>query len=295
MNPSSFAPPPDPFAFPAPLSEPSARFVTWQVQLGILPPDPESWLCQWTEYQQTYAALLCADLTELDPILNRQIHVDVVRLSRYSQLFGTETPAHFARMERILCLFARFSAPDGYRQAFHELLFPLYFVATSGRIAFSLDLDASEAIAFFMFHSIVNGGLIGDFFLSENDGSAITEISEGAQRLVKLCDPALDRHFATEDLNPLLFVFPWVSVLFCQLYPLESVLRIWDFLLADLQKMRENLESLVAAHLILLRKKMIGKPFSHVMAHFNGLTLESETEALELCKRIQQAVRILNP
>jgi hypothetical protein len=252
-------------------------------------------VCQWSEYHETYAALVCANSTEVDAILNRQIHIDVTRLSRYSHVFGSETPAHFARMERILCVFARFSAPDGYRQAFHELLFPLYFVAMSGCGPFSLDLEVCEAISFFMLHSIVNGGVVGDLFLSESEQSAMTEISEGAEEILKAYDPGLARHLETEDLNPLLFAFPWLSVLFCQLYSLEPLLKIWDFLLGDLHKMRQNLECLVAAHLMALRREIIGKPFSHVMAHFSGLTLDSEIDALTLCKRIQQAVRIVNP
>jgi hypothetical protein len=290
---ASPADPTDPLVLrlPPPLPGPSARFVTWQVQLGLLSSNPDSWLSQWTEYHQTYAALLCANLTELDATLNRQIHVDVSRLSRYSHIFGTETPAHFARMERILCLFARFSAPTGYRQAFHELLFPLYFVAVTG----DLELDVSEAIAFFMFHSVLNGSVIGDFFLSQTEQSAITEISDGAQKIVRICDPALHRQLVAEDLNPLLFAFPWLSVLFCQLYPLEAILKIWDFLLGDLQKMPGTLECLVAAHLMTLRQKMMGKSFCQVMAQFSGLMLDSEVKALNLCKRIQQAVRMANP
>jgi hypothetical protein len=276
---------------PSPLSLTSDRFISWQIQLGLISPASNSWRSDWQSYRQTYAALLSANALNTDPILSHHIHIDVIRLSRYSPLFGAETQTNFQRMERILCLFARFSAPNGYRQAFHELLFPLYFVGITGGMAFNLELEICEAIAFFFFHSLINGTIVGDFFLSKTTESPLTQITEEAFEVVKVWDPLLHRHLEANDISPLLFAFSWLSVLFCQNYDLESLLKLWDFIFTDVKLLRETLIGLVAAHFMKLRGRLLGKRFPQIMEGLNGLTIESEVEAVQLCERIQQSAQ----
>jgi hypothetical protein len=273
---------------PISLAVTSERFISWQIQLGLIPCASNSWRSDWQNYHQTYTALLSGNPIDSDQILARHIHIDVVRLSRYFPVFGRDTASHFQRIERALCVFARFSAANGYRQAFHELFFPMYFVAVTGGMAFNLELDVCEAIAFFLFHSLINGTVIGDFFLSETTESPLTEVADDAFAMLKGCDQLLHRHMEASDISPLLFAFSWVSVLFAQVYELEPLLRLWDFLFQDVKRIKGALSCLVAAHLVKLRGRILGKEFGQIMEAFSGLTLDAEAEQVALCKRLQR-------
>jgi hypothetical protein len=239
--------------------------------------------------------MLSGHSASADPVLARHIHMDVARLSRYSGLFGGESASHFQRIERALCIFARFSAANGYRQAFHELFFPLYLVAVSGGLAFNLELDICQAIAFFLFHGLINGTAVGDFLLAEAIESPLTELADGAFALLRSSDPALASHMEAGEISPLLFAFSWLSVLFAQVYPIDSLLRLWDFLFQDVRAIREALTCLVAAHFVKLRGRLIGKTFPQIMEAFHGLTIDSEAEPLLLCRRLRQRSRIVGP
>jgi hypothetical protein len=280
---------------PFSLATTSERFITWQIQFGLIPSASNSWFSDWQNYYRTYTALLSGNNLDADPILARHVHIDVVRLSRYAGLFGTESAAHFQRMERALCVFARFSAANGYRQAFHELFFPLYFVAVTGGLAFNLELDVCEAISFFLFHALINGTVIGDFFLSDTTESPLTKIADDAFAMLHDSDPVLHRHMEESEISPLLFAFSWLSVLFSQIYPIDSLLKLWDFLFQDVKEIPETLTCLVVAHLIKLRGRLLGKTFPHVMEVLHDLVFESESEPVLLCKRIQQRSQIVSP
>jgi hypothetical protein len=189
-------------------------------------------------------------------------------------------------MERILRLFAKFCASDGYRQAFHELLVPLYYVAVTGRVEFDLDLEIAEAIAFFMLHSLVNGTVVGDFFFSDGAESVVTEISERAMKVLERHDGELYRHLRRNSVHLIECSFSWITVLFCQIHRLAPLLRLWDFLLCDTERMRWMVALLVAAHLREMRKRLIGEGFVQIMSEFHELEMESEAGPLEWCKRV---------
>jgi hypothetical protein len=266
-------------------------FLGWQIQLGLIPPMPESWLPQWASYHDTYRFLLAAD-SSTDANTLRAIHIDVVRLSRYSGVFGNDNQEHFERIERILRLFGKFNSPDGYRQAHHELLFPLYYVAVTGRVAFDLDLEVAEAIAFFMFHALVSGTIVGDFFLVHE--SAVVNISERALNILKICDSKLYRDIQRANVTPVVFAFSWITVLFVQIYSLAPLLRLWDFLFDDIGKMALKLSILIAAHLVIERKRLAGKAFVQMMAELTKFGMESEAEVVAWAKNIQKNPRIVN-
>jgi hypothetical protein len=232
-----------------------------------------------------------ADLT-----VTHAIHVDVIRLSRHYPWLPASTGSasdHIQRIERILYVFSKRSSPTGYNQGFHELLMPLYYVALMGGNEFGLDMETCEGITYFLMHWLINGTLIGEFFLCEAPEPIIRAISERSFRILKLYDPLLYQTMFDNDVAPVLFAFSWLTVVFTQVYELPVVLKLWDFLFADIEKMELNLTVLVTAHLMSLRYRFIGKTFGQIMKEFNGLELASEVPTVNLSRFIIQSPRFL--
>jgi hypothetical protein len=141
-------------------------------------------------------------------------------------------------------------------------------------------------------HWLINGTVVGEFFAFGNPEPVIGEFCERSFKILKDCDPLLWQTMVGNEVTPVLFGFSWLSVLFTQVYELPVVLKLWDFLFADLENLELNLTGLVAAHLICLRDRLLGKTFGHIMKEFNGLEVASEVQSVRLCKIIVQNQRI---
>jgi hypothetical protein len=220
------------------------------------------------------------------------IHIDAIRLTRHFRWLPGSSSEHVRRIERILYVFSKMSSPTGYSQGFHELLMPFYYVSLVGGRHFGLDIETCEGIVYFLMHWLINGTVLGDFFICDAPEPIIGELCERSFRILKVCDPALYRTMCDNNVTPVLFGFSWLSVLFTQIYDLPVVLKLWDFLFGDLAHLERNLSVLIAAHLINLRHRFIGKTFGAIMKEFNGLELASEAQAVRLCRLIVQSPRI---
>jgi hypothetical protein len=220
----------------------------------------------------------------MDEQLLRAIHIDVMRLTRHFVHFGDTLDAYLRRMERILYLFAHCSSPCGYQQGFHELLFPLFFVGICGAADLGLDGDAVEAIAYFMLHSLINGTAVGDFFIIESD--ELRTVCQDAFKVLQACDPRLASAMTKNGVDPVLCAYSWVNVLFAQIYELNELFRLWDFIFAVVARIRETVCHLTAAHLMALRHKFTGKEFARMMNAFHDLEIMSESEPIRLCSEI---------
>jgi hypothetical protein len=140
---------------------------------------------------------------------------------------------------------------------------------------FGLDRNASEAIAFFLLHALVNGTVVGDFFMSSNQSVTLPHLLETAASILKKFDGEL--------YETVLFAFSWIPVLLSQIYKVAQILRLWDFLFGDINCMEQNLAFLITAHLVNLRRRLIDMDFVHIMNEFKRLELDSEAEVEAVC------------
>jgi hypothetical protein len=138
-----------------------------------------------------------------------------------------------------------------------------------------------------MLHSLVNGTVVGGFFVGSGASSTVANLSEAAFALLALADPGLHGEMRDRGICLALVACSWLTVLFAQSYGLVEILPLWDFLLADAQTMRHKLSCLVAAHLVGLRQRLLGKTFPQMMEQFKDLEFRSQREVVVLCKRIQ--------
>jgi hypothetical protein len=274
--------------------ESAFRFFFWQRQLNLLPDASSTWPLIWSKFSDTYSTLASAHVT-LDPSLMRAIRIDVARLSRYFDELSTAPclgDDHVCRLERILYIFSASSSANGYRQGFHEILAPLYCVSIKGGPAFGLSPDASEAIAFFLLPALVNGTIVGDFFLSADVSFTLPHLLDISESVLKKFDKELAVTMESNGVAFVLFAFSWITVLFSQTYKLAQILRLWDFLFADIDCMEQNLAFLITAHLVNLRDRLIGKDFVRIMNEFRGLELDSEADAIRTAQKIVRAHRL---
>jgi hypothetical protein len=278
--------------------QPSLRFASWQRQLGLISADSSTWRGTWAVFHNTYTTLIAAHrlsaFADTWPdsaatAVLRPIGIDVARLSRYFCSLSDdagEVSRHIRRMERVLYLFSVSSSATGYSQGHHEILAPLYCVAVTGGREFGLSLDVREAITYFLLHALVNGTVVGDFFLADQASRGTAAVCEKSAQLLKVVDRELARQMERNGVDPILFAFSWVTVLFAQTYRLPQLLRLWDFLFSDLENLEHNLTCLIVAHLVTLRGRLIGKNFTQMMKEFNGLELESEADVLRARLRV---------
>jgi hypothetical protein len=278
--------------------QPSRRFVSWQRQLGLLSVDSATWPSTWADFHETYTTLIGANQlsafvdTWSDSAVGaimRPIRIDVARLSRYFRSLSDdpdEARQHVRRIERVLYLFSVSSSASGYRQGHHEILAPLYYVAVQGGCEFGLGMDVREAIAFFLLHALINGTVVGDFFLTDQSLCRTATVCEKSARILKVVDAELSRQMEMNGVETILFAFAWITVLFSQTYRLPQLLRLWDFLFSEVDKLEQNLTCLIVAHLVTLRGRLIGKNFTQMLKEFNGLELESEADVLSTRMRM---------
>jgi hypothetical protein len=265
--------------------ESAFRFLYWQRQLNLLPDDSATWHLIWSTFRDTYSTLASAHAA-IDPSLMHAIRIDVARLSRHFDALSCVGNDHISRLERILYLFSASNSANGYCQGFHEILVPLYYVSITGGNVFGLGLDASEAIAFFLLHALVNGTIVGDFFMAADESATIPLLCERSSVILKKFDVELSDSMESNGIVPILFAFSWITVLFSQMYKLTQVLRLWDFLFADIDRIEKNLTFLIVAHLVNLRSRLIGKDFVGMMHEFKGLEPDSEADAVRMTRRI---------
>jgi hypothetical protein len=268
------------------------RFISWQRQLHLLPNDQNSWSSTWSTFSHTYFSLISSHSHHLNPSLTRTVRIDVVRLSRYFDSFSNVSD-HIRRLERLLYFFSVSSSATGYRQGFHEILAPLYFVAIKGGPTFGLSLDDCEAIAYFLLHSLINGTVLGDCFMTEQQFSKVAEICEQAMKVLRICDSELAEEMDRNEVNLMVFAFKWVMVLFGQTYRLRELLRMWDLLFSELDQLEKNLVSLIVAQLMKLRRRLKGKKFGEMLKEVNGLEFDSEAESeiIRICWRLRRMMR----
>jgi hypothetical protein len=222
------------------------------------------------------------------------IHIDVIRLSRYFSAFSDDTEqlrVHIGRLQRILFLFAHSNSANGYCQGYHELLALLYYVAVKGGTELCLNADQCESIAYFLLHGLVNGTIVGDFFMADQNSSALAALCAQSGRILSSYDTAIAQSITENNIQLSLFAFPWITLLFVQSYQLPLILQLWDFLFAEIENIAENIAHLVVAHIASVRDRLIGCDFIHIMNELSHFEVRTETQFAAICHHLCQIRR----
>jgi hypothetical protein len=281
------------------------RFVVWQKQFGLISNDSSTWIASWNRFHETYTTLVTNyNLNDylqssLDvPVDNRTIHtihIDVIRLSRHFNTFSDdaeELRVHIRRLERILFLFAHSNSANGYCQGYHELLAPLYYVAMKGGTELGLNADQCESVAYFLLHGLINGTIVGDFFMTNQNSSVLTALCTQSVHVLSRYDTTITQLITTNNIQLTLFAFSWITLLFVQSYKLPLILQLWDFLFAEIQNLMDNITHLVVAHIASVRDRLIGCNFIHIMKELSHFEVCTEMQFVSICRHLRQIRRI---
>jgi hypothetical protein len=272
-----------------------ARLIRWLKQLRLLSNNPSTWSTTWNGFHETYMTLMNethindsingSSNTKIDEHLVRAIHVDVIRLSRYYDVFCDDEEdwqSHVKRLERILLVFAQYSAANSYKQGYHELLVLLYSVAVKDGFELGLNMDECESVAYFLLHALINGTIVGDFFIDYANSSLLDILCQKATQLLNICDQDLAQTFDSNNISILFFAIPWINVMFSQMYSLPLLLKLWDFLFDQIENLQTKLVNLVVAHLVTIRKMLIGCEFKQILTQLTRLTIDTEAQFSEI-------------
>jgi hypothetical protein len=275
------------------------RFILWQKQFKLISNQPSSWTSSWNIFYETYEILINEMQINnfgqnYDHEFIHAIHIDVIRLSRYITEFADdddEYRRHLIRIERILALFASYNSPDGYHQGYHEILAILYYVTIKGGSKLGLDLDHCEAIAYFLLHALINGTIVGDFFLNDQNNSVLSTICHRATKALARCDHKLARAMEANGIDTQLFAYPWIKILFAQTYTLKIVLILWDFLFTQLENLPDILVQVIVAHIASIRTRLIGQNFIAAMIILNRFQVQTERQFTDIFRHLTDVCR----
>lgn len=155
---------------------------------------------------------------------DHQIEVDVPRCNARHEIIGTVEGRR--KLSRVLRAWVAANRGLEYWQGLDSLTAP--FVALAWGLYGGED-DTCEMWAFAMIQRLVAKFLSG-MFLQQNTSQLQSQLIVFNQ-LLAYHDPQLFNHLREQQFSPELFAIPWFLTLFTHILPMESVMRVWDFLL----------------------------------------------------------------
>jgi hypothetical protein len=277
-----------------PNADPVIRLYLYELILHIRPPDRSKWESTSSSRATLYRTWVTKYFATATDWLNRefedgglttrefgladdetmsQIHGDLSRTpnDEFTSLHLGATDAeirpHVRRIERLLYVFSCLNAAYSYTQGFDGLAFPLYHIALTAHRGMGHPDDDGEASAFFLLQNLITGTGLGDLFTMEQDFDSVASKFDLIKEMAAMVDrPLADHLFGRLALTPLQFAFPWVSVMFHELYAIESLLIVWDRFFLKESNIVEFGMAIAAAHLIEAREELLArKSFSEVL------------------------------
>lgn len=274
------------------------RLYAWQIFLHVRPLDRSkwektsdsqykmywSWVSKYFENAQDWldrsfdSDVKLKDFgLENDDVMT-QIHGDLDRtpINQFSEInLGNDRDSirpHMRRIERILYVFSCLNAAYSYTQGFNEIVFPIYYVAINAYKTMEQNDEFAEAAAFFLFQNLITGTGLGDLFTMDQDFEAVSAKFDLIKTMLNIADNELYNYlFAKVNVSPLQFAFSWVSVLFYQLYNVDSLLILWDRFLLKESHIVEFAMAIAAAHLIEKREMILNSNFTNLMENFHKM------------------------
>ena len=210
---------------------------------------------------------------------NQQTSNTPTEVSRAPHRRDEET--HQDVLKRILFIYAKLNPGVRYVQGMNELLAPIYYV-------FAHDSDPlfaghAEADAFFCFTNVMSD--VRDRFIKSLDHSpsGVLAVVKHLNSMLKDCDEELWRHLDEEKVDPRFYSFRWITLLLSQEFELPEVLRLWDSLFADTNRVKfgnDRFEFLLytcCSMLVCVRQRLLEGDFAvalKTLQHYNDSGIE---------------------
>lgn len=176
-------------------------------------------------------------------------------------------------LARILHYYGREHPSIGYRQGMHELAAVVLYVVRVDRGVTDQtsrrDRDEAEAHAYVLFAALMDR--VSPLYVAPPaDPTGVVARAQGVQNsILKASDPDLAALLDRSGVEPQLWAISWFRLLFLRVFPFESTLRLWDYLLAaDAGSSLEILDYVAAVLLMRIRQQLFAEE-----AHDRVMTL----------------------
>lgn len=232
--------------------------------------------------------------TNIDSTLVFRLNVDLRRSQHHFKYIDTEEgyDLHYRRMQRMLYLFAKFNASYGYVQGFHELMFPLYYVTLIGTRSLELEERFVEPITFFLFQALIVGTEFGEFFFVSPPDKVQKRFFSTMLKALRYLDTQFYHLLTKNQFAPLIFAFPWATVLFSQMYPIPQLLHLWDFILSRGEHIMSTLVCLLLAHILKVKEEIREMTYKAVLELVHEWFPANEADQIAKCRKIMSILRI---
>ncbi len=238
---------------------PVLRSDVWAVLLNV-PPWPVC-AAEWNAIDVT-----------ADTPADHQIDVDVPRCNARHELIGT--PEGRKRLTRVLKAWVLSNPGLEYWQGLDSLSAPFVAIAW----------DGGEDRAFALLQRMVRRFLSG-MFLQKNTSQLQTQLIVFSQ-LLAYHDPQLFLHLQAQQFSPELYAIPWFLTLFTHILPIDSTLRLWDFLFLHDASMIHFISIAVMRQ---LRKRLLAIDFNEMVLFFSEL---HSKQGVDMVRVLSDAVKI---
>ncbi|EAY20065.1 hypothetical protein TVAG_365730 [Trichomonas vaginalis G3] len=278
-------------------TDPRIRYYLWQFLLHLLPNDRSKWestiktrfeqYFKWVKiyFPDTFDWLekdfssekTVKDFGLKNDSIMTQIYGDVIRMPNKAFIDcgiaknEEEVSMYAKRIQRILYLFSNLNSAYSYTQGFNEIVLPLYEIVLKANRVLGGDDDLSESITFFLFQNLVTGTGLGDLFTMEQDFESVNGRFKVINKMIYFYDKDLYTLFNNLEIDPLQFAFPWVTLLFTQIYTGESLFHIWDKFLLKKVNVLEYAMAMASAHLIEVKSCLIGHNFNEILEFLQNI------------------------
>lgn len=155
---------------------------------------------------------------------------------------------------------------------------------TAPFVAITWHCSNGEALAFALLQRMVRKFLSG-MFLQKNTSQLQTQLIVFNQ-LLAFHDPKLFLHLHNHQFLPELFAIPWFLTLFTHILPIDSTLRLWDFLFLHDSTMIHFISIAVMRQ---LRSRLLPIDFNDMVLFFSEL---HSKQGLDMTRVIAEAVKI---
>jgi len=289
------------------------RAVAWLVLFNIYPQHAREWnekreylVNTYTEYVRfvelenwTSTSLPVHCLKDKFDVSDKKlmdlIHKDIVRTSKHiyslpvEQLEGEPDDGsslvlytvHLRRLERILYIFGFLNKTVGYMQGFNEIVMPIYSVYINAKGLFSSEIEI-ESMTFHSFHYLIFQTTICDLFMLNDKPEIIVNKLSGFKMVMARHLPKAYHHLEKLDIQPILYAFKWIGLLFCQNFEIPFLHEIWDCLLSHYEHIVEYAYYIAVAQLETIEARIVGKDFSVTIETIQNISINEIGYVLRL-------------
>lgn len=269
---------------------PGLRGLIWKILLNYLPNiNIKSWkdilLTKRLDYEN-----LVDDTREIDTeetkVIKKQIEKDIYRTKTEEPFFHNQCPGnlkeiHLDRIKRILLVYSINHPSISYIQGMNELVAVIYYAFSQDSNSFLQPLIESDV--YYCFELFMNE-IKSLYELHKSfDDLLLTKKINLIKDVLEQQDKELLNHLNEEGIPLHTFTFRWLLLFFAQELSLNEILRIWDSLLTQNNKINFTC-FMTCAILIIKRKRLLEEPFEDIMLTLQRFNLKDKIDIDYLVK-----------